>query len=675
MGHRPVVFAAVVSLLISQVALQPFPAIGSQDSETMSSLFPADDEVPEGLELVSDEALNLEDAVLLMSDPNHAETRFTDWEWRGSATRHYAAPEDASVPSQDADYLIVSIHHFGSAEAASEALDYIIEDHKEWYRIPEVSVETLGDESRALLGLVDGENDAALYVRQADKLFIIDAFSVEGDPTAVAVAVARTIIAKTGSDDPEHVAVQGADSAQATTAMPYGNPARTGEQPGPGPVAAPGILWEFPIGPFEDLGTSPAVADGKVYVGGNLNQFYAIDAESGTEVWNFALPAGARTSSPAVVDGTIYFGVSIPEVDEGRFYALDAATGQEQWQFARGMSESSPAVVDNVVFLESPSGLHALDAGTGAELWRVGVDSYDYAIRPTDIVVADGRVFTVWNVDSPNQNRPFPAADLHAHAVQTGEEIWSVAEGTWPLLVADDTLVFDSFLGIDVASLEDYQTRTLEHVSPAGVHRYEAESLAFSNGLLYIANNRKITALKDSSWDIAWDIDPIAFDDSDDTLLSGFLSVASAVVYGSTADGGVYAVDGSNGDLLWHGWFRRGSAGCDSVPAIGDGTMYIVCSDGYLYAIRDGAPRQFSMATDVEHPIEVDSRVIVVGETAQLRGAPSSAAVVLEELPPGDELFITGNSEEHDGITWWPVRTYDAGREGWVAEDAIEVAD
>ena len=49
--------------------------------------------------------------------------------------------------------------------------------------------------------------------------------------------------------------------------------------------------------------SSPAVADGKVYVG-SPNKFYCLNAADGALIWSYA--TGNVYSSPAVVDGVVY---------------------------------------------------------------------------------------------------------------------------------------------------------------------------------------------------------------------------------------------------------------------------------------------------------------------------------------------------------------------------------
>jgi outer membrane protein assembly factor BamB len=70
-------------------------------------------------------------------------------------------------------------------------------------------------------------------------------------------------------------------------------------------------------------GSSPAVADGVVYVGSYDGNVYAFNAATGVKIWSF--PTGGEVfSTPAVVNGMVDFGSDDHNVD-----ALNAATGNE----------------------------------------------------------------------------------------------------------------------------------------------------------------------------------------------------------------------------------------------------------------------------------------------------------------------------------------------------------
>jgi serine/threonine-protein kinase len=61
------------------------------------------------------------------------------------------------------------------------------------------------------------------------------------------------------------------------------------------------------------------------------------------------------------VDGTVYIG----SLDK-KVYALDAATGTPRWKYATSKPiQSSPAVVDGIVYIGSFEKVYALEAATG----------------------------------------------------------------------------------------------------------------------------------------------------------------------------------------------------------------------------------------------------------------------------------------------------------------------
>ena len=76
---------------------------------------------------------------------------------------------------------------------------------------------------------------------------------------------------------------------------------------------------------------------------------------------------GVGESSPAVANGTVYIGDLT-----GVVHAVDAATGKAKWTFKTGAEmKSSPVVVGARVLIGSYDGsLYALEAATGKQLWK-----------------------------------------------------------------------------------------------------------------------------------------------------------------------------------------------------------------------------------------------------------------------------------------------------------------
>ena len=66
------------------------------------------------------------------------------------------------------------------------------------------------------------------------------------------------------------------------------------------------LLWSYETG--APLFSSPAVANGVVYVGADDGNVYALNASTGAKLWSFDTGCDVRHSSPAVANGVVYVG-------------------------------------------------------------------------------------------------------------------------------------------------------------------------------------------------------------------------------------------------------------------------------------------------------------------------------------------------------------------------------
>ena len=97
--------------------------------------------------------------------------------------------------------------------------------------------------------------------------------------------------------------------------------------------------------------STPAVADGRVHVGGEDGVLHTIDAGTGKALWTFKTGDGIW-SSPSVVDGKLIFGSR-----DFNLYCLDAATGGEIWRVTLdGRIISSPCIVDGHIWIGTATG-------------------------------------------------------------------------------------------------------------------------------------------------------------------------------------------------------------------------------------------------------------------------------------------------------------------------------
>jgi eukaryotic-like serine/threonine-protein kinase len=123
------------------------------------------------------------------------------------------------------------------------------------------------------------------------------------------------------------------------------------------------------------LGCTPAVVNGVVYTASGGGYLHAINAANGEEIWNSRNGAQFITS-PTVVNGIFYVGVTGAGVGTNGFYALNANSGEELWKYtvsdANNYFLSTAAVYDGTVYVGSRNGdVYAFNAAKGTLLWHI----------------------------------------------------------------------------------------------------------------------------------------------------------------------------------------------------------------------------------------------------------------------------------------------------------------
>ena len=120
------------------------------------------------------------------------------------------------------------------------------------------------------------------------------------------------------------------------------------------------LLWSYELPLYGFARSSPAVADGKVFIGSNDYNIYCLDADTGRFIWRYKTNSRV-SSSPAVADGKVFVGSG-----DHNIYCLNADTGALIWCYGTRDVVFSPVVADGKVFVGSRGDkLYCLDADTG----------------------------------------------------------------------------------------------------------------------------------------------------------------------------------------------------------------------------------------------------------------------------------------------------------------------
>jgi outer membrane protein assembly factor BamB len=363
------------------------------------------------------------------------------------------------------------------------------------------------------------------------------------------------------------------------------NAEHTGDySPVAGPVPSNGqLLWNCTAG-----GGSPAVVNGVVYVGG-----FAIYANNGTELWHYEGGYG----SPAVVNGVLYL------ANETHVYALNATTGTKLWNFTTPgsifSSQSSPAVANGVVYVgcgdnnvgSNSGNVYAIYANNGTKLWnfttRGGV-----MFPPT---VANGIVYA-GSAGADN--------NLYALYASNGTKLWNYTAGdaVWGSPAVANGVVYVGSYDGNLYALYASNGTKLWNYTTRGVVPPSLEvsftSPAVANGVVYVGDlygaggytnyRGSLYAIYANNGTEFWNF----------TTAHGVASppaVANGVVYvGGYLPGDIFALDANNGTELWNYLIGNSNSyptmgTVTSSPAVVNGVVFVGSEDDNFCAIGNNS--------------------------------------------------------------------------------------
>ena len=367
------------------------------------------------------------------------------------------------------------------------------------------------------------------------------------------------------------LSILAAAAAPAQTTF-HGNLARTGVYDCLGPTTLHGVKWAFKAGGA--IVTSPAIADGVVYIASLDGHLYAIDQETGKEKWNFK-SSRPIASSPAVVKDTLYFVSGV-----GALVALDVATGKPRWVFAAeyekkfeakglhgypspaqtipdvwDMFTSSPAVANGKVYFGSgDGGVYAVDATTGTLQWKFGTQD---VVHASPAVVGNTVYIGSWD------------SYFYAIDADTGEAKWSFKSGDDPAIhnqvgfqgsaAVSDGTVYVGCRDAHVYAL-DAKTGRKKWDYPTS-KSWVIGTPAVRDGVVYVGTS-------DSSRFMALDAKTgrLRFDFSAKAYMFSSAAIAGDLVYVGDHNGSLYAVDAKSGKLAWE--FRTESSKADPLKLL-----------------------------------------------------------------------------------------------------------
>ncbi|WP_226481723.1 PQQ-binding-like beta-propeller repeat protein [Natrinema amylolyticum] len=265
---------------------------------------------------------------------------------------------------------------------------------------------------------------------------------------------------------------------------------------------------------------TPAVADGRVYVGAYDGVLYAVDAESGDIDWETKL-GGSIGSSPLYHDGHLVMAVEYPD-PEGSTFIVDASDGAVVWEDP----QHRPT--------DHPHSTPALDLESG----RLVCGSND-------------GILYGWSYPDPEFEWSFETDDSGSNQIKG------------PIATYDGGAYFGSWdhrvYRVNLADgTEDwsFQTGDLVMSGPALDPVLDTVFIGSHDGNLY--------ALDAQSGERHWSFET-------DGALIGCPTVTDERVLVGSKDTGLYALEKRTGDLVWA---VDGGGNVTSTPRVIDGAIY-----------------------------------------------------------------------------------------------------
>lgn len=325
------------------------------------------------------------------------------------------------------------------------------------------------------------------------------------------------------------------------------------------------------------LGLGLALDGDRVFASGHKGDVDAFDLRTGHRLWRTKtrLPLGG---GPAVRGNLVVVGAT-----DGHVVALNAADGKPRWTvLINGAVIAAPAISDNLVAVRSVDGkLRALSPTDGHELWETEQDVPSLSLRGTstpeivgDLIICGFDNGKVVAVNSSDGSQAWQATVSAPHG---RTEIERLADVDGPLSVAGKDVYAVGYHGnATMLALESGQTWWAHKAS-------SYRGLVFGNNVVYMTTaDGKVVALNPTNGSAIWTQPALRY--------RGLTTVAVSKDAVITADfqGYVHFLDKGTGAFIAR--VRAGRLRISNPPIV-EGDEVVVINDGGRISAYRMSPR------------------------------------------------------------------------------------
>lgn len=403
------------------------------------------------------------------------------------------------------------------------------------------------------------------------------------------------------------------------------------------PSESPSPQWKITIPGGRPLAT-PAVVDGRIYVGGGFgsHEFYAYDALTGKLLWTYRTSDDGPTaavvsdrriifntescelevitqdgrpvwkkwlgdplmSMPAVAGGKVYIAYPNSRGDH-RYYlaAFDLETGRELWRHVlSGEIITAPVIDKERVYAATVDGsLFSFDGRDGTELWHDAKNATSapavwngqcyFSRRERASASQQTEVVATRSLAPAAPVLDFARTKQNADYLDYEKRKMSRAESMSQSLDAEV-----GFAGVSKGSANMVAvSANIGQASVHGVWAYQGSKPFVDKGRIYLAMGDKVMSTDPKTQNVIWSRS--LRDNSGAALLNSELTppvIVNGKIFVGSRSGDVFAVSETTGEVLW-----KVHVGEPIVfqPAVAGGHIYVPTMAGNLYRFDTGDKR------------------------------------------------------------------------------------
>lgn len=300
-------------------------------------------------------------------------------------------------------------------------------------------------------------------------------------------------------------------------------------------------IWTFHAQKLVEF--PPAVGYGRLYVANNAGVLFAIGARNGRTAWRYTSHR-CVAASPAVDSHVVYEAfMNKPPCNRspsasltGQVIAFAVGTGRIIWRRTIGPSESSPVVVDGVVYVGDWAGrVWALDSHTGRTRWVTKLQG-----QVKGGVAISGRRLFVGDY----------SGHVSALSTRTGRVLWSSKAqprfGSTGTFYATPAVAYGRvYVGATDGKMYSFGAATGKLRWSTSTGGYVYSSAAVWRERVFVGSySHTFYCLDAATGAVRWTFQA-------NGPISGSPTVIAGRVYFSTLAQRTYALDARNGRLLW----------------------------------------------------------------------------------------------------------------------------